>query len=83
MIRVARGAGARPEEVEALLIQYKKFSDLVKKMGGIKVGATWKRAGSRRRPLFGFLLFRFSAPWLAPVDPLPVPALFLSPPLLL
>lgn len=36
-MRVARGAGARPEEVEMLLVQYKKFSDLVKKMGGIKV----------------------------------------------
>eukprot|EP00053_Salpingoeca_punica_P008441 m.75773 g.75773 ORF g.75773 m.75773 type:complete len:532 (+) comp14608_c0_seq1:128-1723(+) len=34
--RVARGAGVNVREVEELLTQYGKFSQLVKKMGGIK-----------------------------------------------
>lgn len=37
VMRVARGAGVQPAEVELLLTQYKKFADLVKEMGGIKV----------------------------------------------
>lgn len=34
--RVAQGAGVREAEVEALLQQYTKFAQVVKKMGGIK-----------------------------------------------
>eukprot|EP00039_Didymoeca_costata_P032570 m.38378 g.38378 ORF g.38378 m.38378 type:complete len:529 (-) comp9427_c0_seq1:45-1631(-) len=34
--RVARGAGVREQDVMDLLVQYGKFSQLVKKMGGIK-----------------------------------------------
>eukprot|EP00051_Salpingoeca_urceolata_P033149 m.19194 g.19194 ORF g.19194 m.19194 type:complete len:515 (+) comp5891_c0_seq1:396-1940(+) len=36
IFRVARGAGVQPMEVELLLQQYNKFSQMVKKMGGIK-----------------------------------------------
>jgi len=36
MYRVARGAGVRPQDVQDLLMQYQKFSQLVKKMGGMK-----------------------------------------------
>merc|ERR1711981_1381638 len=35
-IRVCRGAGAHPLEVQELLTQYHKFSQMVKKMGGMK-----------------------------------------------
>jgi len=34
--RVSRGAGVREQEVHDLLVQYGKFSQLVKKMGGMK-----------------------------------------------
>jgi hypothetical protein len=34
--RVARGAGVSVREVNELLTQYKKFAQMVKKMGGIK-----------------------------------------------
>ena len=34
--RVARGAGVSTREVNELLAQYKKFAQMVKKMGGIK-----------------------------------------------
>ena len=34
-VRVCRGAGAHPAEVSELLGQYHKFSQMVKKMGGI------------------------------------------------
>lgn len=34
--RVARGAGVSPREVNELLTQYKKFAQMVKKMGGIR-----------------------------------------------
>eukprot|EP00128_Syssomonas_multiformis_P005225 Colp12_sorted_trinity150504_noHs@34501 len=34
--RVARGAGVHPKEVLDLLAQYKKFAQMVKKMGGMK-----------------------------------------------
>ena len=34
--RVARGAGVSVKEVNELLTQYKKFAQMVKKMGGIK-----------------------------------------------
>ena len=34
--RIARGAGASPEEVDELLMQYQKLSQVVKKMGGMK-----------------------------------------------
>ncbi|CAJ0602156.1 unnamed protein product [Cylicocyclus nassatus] len=36
VIRVARGSGTTQAEVRDLLSQYKKFSDMVKKMGSIK-----------------------------------------------
>eukprot|EP01135_Chromosphaera_perkinsii_P009983 Nk52_evm18s1992 gene=Nk52_evmTU18s1992 len=35
-IRVSRGSGAHPREVTDLIAQYKKFAQLVKKMGGMK-----------------------------------------------
>lgn len=35
-VRVCRGAGAHPLEVQELLMQYHKFSQMVKKMGGMK-----------------------------------------------
>jgi signal recognition particle subunit SRP54 len=34
--RVARGSGTAVQEVKELLSQYKKFADMVKKMGGMK-----------------------------------------------
>lgn len=34
--RVAQGAGVRVREVQELLVQYNKFSGVVKKMGGVK-----------------------------------------------
>ena len=34
--RVARGSGTSGREVKELLSQYSKFSQMVKKMGGIK-----------------------------------------------
>lgn len=34
--RVARGSGTSTREVQELLTQYSKFSEMVKKMGGIK-----------------------------------------------
>lgn len=34
--RVARGSGTSVREVQELLMQYQKFSQMVKKMGGIK-----------------------------------------------
>jgi len=34
--RVARGSGTAVQEVKDLLSQYKKFADMVKKMGGMK-----------------------------------------------
>ena len=36
MSRVARGSGTSVREVQELLTQYTKFSQMVKKMGGIK-----------------------------------------------
>lgn len=35
-LRVARGSGSMPEDVEILLAQHKKFAQLIKKMGGNK-----------------------------------------------
>ena len=37
MIRIARGSGTRPEEVQFLMDEYKKFSGMVKKMGNMKL----------------------------------------------
>lgn len=34
--RVARGSGTATSEVKELLVQYKKFADMVKKMGSMK-----------------------------------------------
>ena len=34
--RVARGSGTSVREVQELLMQYQKFAQMVKKMGGIK-----------------------------------------------
>eukprot|EP00126_Sphaerothecum_destruens_P010041 Sdes_comp20665_c0_seq2m15996 len=36
VLRVARGSGVTPREISDLLSQYKKFSQLVKQMGGMK-----------------------------------------------
>ena len=37
MIRIAKGSGSRPEEVNFLLEEYKKFAKMVKKMGDMKL----------------------------------------------
>ena len=37
MVRIARGSGTRPEEVNFLLEEYKKFAKMVKKMGDLKI----------------------------------------------
>ncbi len=34
VLRIARGSGTRPDEIEALLKAYKHMADMVKKMGG-------------------------------------------------
>ncbi|KAI6175516.1 Signal recognition particle 54 kDa protein [Aphelenchoides bicaudatus] len=47
--RVARGSGTAAQEVKDLLNQYKKFSDLVKKMGGIKGFFKGRRNESTQR----------------------------------
>ncbi|KAL3080859.1 hypothetical protein niasHT_031355 [Heterodera trifolii] len=36
LVRVAKGSGTAPQDVKELLSQYKKFADMVKKMGSIK-----------------------------------------------
>ncbi|KAK9761146.1 Signal recognition particle [Basidiobolus ranarum] len=36
IVRVARGSGTRVEEVDMLLVQFKQFAQMVKKMGGNK-----------------------------------------------
>ena len=38
MIRIAKGSGTRPEEVNFLLEEYKKFEKMVSKMGNMKLG---------------------------------------------
>ncbi len=45
IMRVARGAGVSRMEVEVVLVQYKKFADLVKEMGSVKV---WVGEGGRK-----------------------------------
>ena len=37
MIRIAKGSGTRPEEVNFLLEEYKKFAKMVEKMGQMKL----------------------------------------------
>ena len=37
MVRIARGSGTRPEEVNFLLEEYKKFAKMVKKMGAMNL----------------------------------------------
>jgi signal recognition particle subunit SRP54 len=39
MIRIAKGSGTRPEEVNFLLEEYKKFAKMVKKMGDMKLNS--------------------------------------------
>lgn len=36
IVRVARGSGTSQSDVKELLSQYKKFADMVKKMGSMK-----------------------------------------------
>ena len=58
--RVARGAGVSVKEVNELLTQYKKFAQMVKKMGGIK---GLFKGGSKGVNAF-FFLFSFSKSFL-------------------
>ena len=37
MIRIAKGSGTRPEEVNFLLEEYKKFAKMVEKFGKMKM----------------------------------------------
>lgn len=37
LTRVAKGSGTSSQEVKDLITQYKKFADMVKKMGGMKM----------------------------------------------
>lgn len=37
MIRIAKGSGTRPEEVNFLLEEYKKFAKMVKKMSDLNL----------------------------------------------
>lgn len=37
IVRIARGSGTRPEEVQFLLEEYKKFQKMVEKMGKLKI----------------------------------------------
>ena len=39
MVRIAKGSGTRPEEVNFLLEEYKKFAKMVKKMGDMKLNS--------------------------------------------
>lgn len=39
MVRIARGSGTRPEEVNFLLEEYKKFAKMVEKMGNMKLNS--------------------------------------------
>ena len=39
MVRIARGSGTRPEEVNFLLEEYKKFAKMVGKMGQMKLNS--------------------------------------------
>ena len=48
--RIARGAGVTANEVKELLAQYKKFADMVKKMGSIK-GLFKEQPGKNINPM--------------------------------
>lgn len=50
MIRIARGSGARPEEVNFLLEEYKKFAKMVKKMGDMKLAKNADMNALNRNP---------------------------------
>jgi len=39
MVRIAKGSGTRPEEVNFLLEEYKKFAKMVKNMGNMKLNS--------------------------------------------
>jgi signal recognition particle subunit SRP54 len=39
MVRIAKGSGTRPEEVNFLLEEYKKFAKMVSKMGGMNLNS--------------------------------------------
>lgn len=56
LARVARGSGTSVTEVKELLTQYKKFADMVKKMGSVKglfkVGLKFLSSRIIRTPIF-------------------------------
>ena len=50
VIRVARGSGTRPEEVNFLLEEYKKFAKMVEKMGNLKLNSKTDLKNLQRNP---------------------------------
>ena len=50
IIRIARGSGTRPEEVNFLLEEYKKFAKMVKKMGEMKLNSKTDANSLNRNP---------------------------------
>jgi len=50
MVRIARGSGTRPEEVNFLLEEYKKFAKMVKKMGQMNINSQADMKNLARNP---------------------------------
>jgi signal recognition particle subunit SRP54 len=50
VMRVARGSGTRPEEVNFLLEEYKKFAKMVEKMGKMKLNSKADMSNINRNP---------------------------------
>ena len=50
MVRIARGSGTRPEEVNFLLEEYKKFAKMVEKMGKMKLNSQTDLKNLNRNP---------------------------------
>lgn len=49
-MRVAKGSGTRPEEVNFLLEEYKKFAKMVEKMGKMKLNSKTDVNNMNRNP---------------------------------
>lgn len=50
IIRVARGSGTRPEEVNFLLEEYKKFAKMVENMGKMNLSGKTDMKSMQRNP---------------------------------
>jgi signal recognition particle subunit SRP54 len=50
MIRIAKGSGTRPEEVNFLMEEHKKFSKMVGKMGKMKLNNKTDMTNMNRNP---------------------------------